>query len=316
MRVDNDIKSHRRDSWISQWNSHQRGKMLLDSYIPDEITAVETFISMLNLEWTSLSDAENMIINTMNIVNYDTQLFDEMWQTITQHKWYRNKQLRTHLIKIANDIIDHDEKQYELNESQRASLNTVIRGMRSICFRNNKSEKMIFAQADMAVIIIFHWSWGHVGEYYKYALSCMNSNEKYQFLTWMIKYNDLYQQTLKSNPKRYRIKWDRLWRDLVRVIIKSIHDNQKLVNFFKQYRLQVLDLLVDNNEKNLDWLIDIVTKHWGSKDQRDFALMMIDFINMKAKTPRNLVTKKHIEFIQMTLDLKWVSLPANDQKLN
>ena len=304
LAVEEEIKSHRTNVWTVQWGSSVRGKILFASCAPDEVTMVKTFISMLKLEWKC---DWNKYRFTCCIVNFDKELFNQTWKLVKEYKWYRNKKLKKHLTGVANDIIKHDSRQYTLDASARESLGMVMQVMRESGFRSYSyaPKKMVFAQADMAVVIVFRWDWSNAKNYWQSMLDRMNSKQKYQFLGWMMKYNTLYKTTLRSMEKETMIKKKGNWTDLIRVVIKSMNANDHLTVAIKEHKLKLLELIIDETENSLDWLIDIFVKEFGSKDQRYAALLIGDFIAVKATTPGNVATQKYIDFVEQTLDLKW-----------
>ena len=303
--IEKTIADHR-SKWVNQWKNSERGLMLSHQCVADEDTVIATFESLFHCEWTTNFDSK---LYSFKIVNFNKTLLCQLWNFIKTFNWFSNKKLQKRILKLAKKIIDHGKhcKCYSIDSDQRTFIFNMLTDMRIYYFTTlSTSKKMTITEAEMAAVVIFGSPWGYnVAHKWTFMEKQMSSNEKYQVLQWIMKYNHLYWKVLQQYSKEEIDRYDGYWIRMLKFVMKCL-DLSDFVKSIEEYKSRILTLILfDTQGINLDWVIDIVVNQCGSKQQRDIALIIVDFVTCKAKIPQDVVTEKYIRFVEGALDLKW-----------
>lgn len=294
--IDENILKESKKQWMDQFHRY-RGSLCLDAVIPNEKTIVNSLISILKLKWCvgygGICRFENRFSKTLS---------EKLWQIAMKKSYHiANNDLYNHLISIAQDIISHAQEgnKFSLDSQSRAFLSQVMREMKF----QSVTDYMVFAQADMATIILFRWQWEDAVAYFQSFVTeyYLQLAEKNAFIQWMIQYNNMYTETIKKDAKKVQD-----WQNLFYFVLARLNSLSQGV----QYTVKTIDKYGDKffqilGNANIDWLVDTISQNSGGKDQRTVAIAIVNYVIYTAPKPKAVVTRKLTEFVNDVLDLQW-----------
>ena len=193
--TEKEIGKHRKQ-WENEWKSMQRGTTLSRQCVADEQTIINAFTSMIKLEWT---------YTTCRVGNFKKPLLDQLWKIIVTKLGLRNEKLIQSVLVVGKNIISHDTQRCTISKAEASFVISVLRDTMIYCFRMRmltSKERMILAHAYMAAVIAFGWTWKAVMRAWRTVIQKqMISQERYQVLQWIIRYTDMYFETLRSEQQ-------------------------------------------------------------------------------------------------------------------
>ena len=299
--VQQNITRHRR-TWIYQLTQNIdlcRRRMVLD-----ETTTVKSIISCLNLGWTQKNDSRLCFIYA-----YDGFLINHLWRIICQEnrKWYKNVLFYDHILDQVNKMIDNTRIGTDpctMKFEELCQWYKILSFMRSNAYINSSiKSKLDCIKAEMICILVYGSSvYSKLIKEKQFAAACKswqtfltvncNQDEIYELFKWTHINND----ALKSNSK-YSSEFF-TW------LISSAKFSDLLNEMSETKWIQT----VVSWNINLDWLLDMITKHQNqisNADMQSIALIIADGVTTAKYNNNDIVTTKCIEFVNDVLNLRW-----------
>ena len=304
LNIDKNTLKEAQKNWTKQFHSSTRGLLCLEAIIPNEATIVSSLTSILETQWDKKrynSYKREYECQCELQRPFNKALSDKLWQIARENEYhFKNKDLNNHLISIGKEIISHANEGvfYIMDSEQRAFVRSIMAVMKLVSIENT----MLFAQADVASVIMFGWRWEDVLAQYKSFIEhyCYNEERKVAFLEWMIEYNDLYMKTVVAHAKQ-----NQDWKNLFHFVLKQLsqsHEKQPIVKAIDKFGNKFFQTL---GNSHTDWLLDVMSQNSGSKDQRTVAVAIVNYVVCAVSKPKDVVTKKLVQFVNDVLDLQW-----------